>query len=152
AVLPADRLDESFGNSVPASVWDRCYLSMSLAQLGRFKQADPVAAESIRLADRTRIPIAVGQALLGASAVHLIKGDWAKARLLVERRIAAYRAGSIVIGLPEAIASSAWVLAQIGEADEALSRVQEAKALYEPRMQRIAWDGGYHALGRACLL
>src|SRR5262249_48971153 len=131
---------------------DRCYLSMSLAQFGRFKEADPVAAEAIRLAERTQLRIAVAQAYLGASTVQLIKGDWTKARLLIEQRIAAYRAGSIGVGFPEAVESAAWVLAQIGEADEALSRVQEAKQLYEPRTRRRAWDWGDHALGRASLL
>ena len=49
----------------------------------------------------------------------------------------------------------AWVLAQSGEAKEALSRVREAEQLLERHMARgivghRSW--GYHAVGRACLL
>ena len=57
--------------------------------------------------------------------------------------------------LPWAVASSAWALAQIGEASEALSRVREAEELLERQAareigQHRSW--AYHALSRACLL
>jgi hypothetical protein len=39
AALPGDRLDESFGTFAPASVHDRMWLVLSLAELGRFAQA-----------------------------------------------------------------------------------------------------------------
>jgi tetratricopeptide (TPR) repeat protein len=57
--------------------------------------------------------------------------------------------------LPWAVASSAWALAQLGEADEALSRVREGERLLELQTARgivghRSW--AYHALSRACLL
>ncbi len=53
----------------------------------------------------------------------LLKGDWVKARALVEHWIATLRTGNVAIHLPWAFAASAWALAQIGETDEALERV-----------------------------
>ena len=57
--------------------------------------------------------------------------------------------------LPWAVASSAWALAQIGEASEALSRVREGEQLLERQAARgIVGHRGwaYHAVSRACLL
>jgi tetratricopeptide (TPR) repeat protein len=56
---------------------------------------------------------------------------------------------------PNAIASSAWVLAQLGEAREALNRLREGEQLVERLSARgivghLAW--AYRALGRAYLL
>ena len=63
--------------------------------------------------------------------LHLLKGDWAKARSLVEHWITMLRTGNVAILLPWAVASSAWALAQIGEAGEALNRVREGEQLLE---------------------
>ena len=62
AALPADWVYESFGASVPASVYDRCWLVMSLAQLGRFAEAAEYEAEAIRLAEPTQHAFTVGLA------------------------------------------------------------------------------------------
>jgi hypothetical protein len=56
---------------------------------------------------------------------------------------------------PWAVASSAWALAQVGEASESLSRVREGERLLELHAARgivghRSW--AYHALSRACLL
>jgi tetratricopeptide (TPR) repeat protein len=53
------------------------------------------------------------------------------------------------------VASSAWVLAQLGEASEALNRLREGEQLLEGFGARgIVGQRGwaYHSLGRACLL
>ena len=42
----------------------------------------------------------------------------------------------VVMLLPWAVASSAWALAQLGEADEALSRVREGERLLELQTAR----------------
>jgi len=155
AALPADWLYESFGNTVPASVWDRSWLLMSLAQLGRFAEAVKCEAELIRLAEPTHHAHTVGLAYSTAGILHLCKGDWAKARSLIEHGIAAFRTGNVVLNLRTSVASSAWVLAQLGEASEALNRLREGEELLE----RLATKGfvgnlgwAYHSLGRTCLL
>jgi hypothetical protein len=111
AALPADWVYEYFGASTPPSVFDRSCLVMSLAQLGRFAEAWEHEAEAIRLAETTLHPFTVGHAHRAASVLHLLRGDWAKARSLIEHRIAVLRTGDVVLLLPDLVASSAWILA-----------------------------------------
>jgi len=155
AALPADWVYEYLGLSAPPSVYDRRWLVMSLAQLGRFAEAVEHEAEVMRLAEPTDHAFTVGIAHLAAATLHLLKGDWAKARSLIEHWIAVLRAGNVVLWLPHVVASSAWVLARVGEASEALNRLREAEQLLERQAARgvllhRGWD--YHTLGRACLL
>jgi tetratricopeptide (TPR) repeat protein len=65
------------------------------------------------------------------------------------------RTGNVGIHLPWAIASSAWALAQIGEASEASNRIQEAEHLLERQAARGIFGHrgwAYYATGRASLL
>jgi tetratricopeptide (TPR) repeat protein len=155
AALPADWVYEYLGTSAPISVYDRCNLVMSLAQLGRFAEATKYEAEAIRLAEPTHHAFTVGAADRAAGTLHLLKGDWTKARSLLEHGIAVLRTGNVVLMLPFAVASSAWVLSQLGEASEALDRLRECEQLVERLAAReivITRGWAYHALGRACLL
>jgi class 3 adenylate cyclase/tetratricopeptide (TPR) repeat protein len=155
AALPAEWVHEYFGMAVPASIFGRAWLIMSLAELGRFTEAAKYQAEAIRLAEPTEHAFTIGWAHFAASMPHLLKGDWAKARLQVEHWIAMLRSGNVAIHLPWAAASSAWALAQIGEAGEALNWVREAEQLLERQAARgIVGHRGwaYHAVGRASLL
>ena len=151
AALPADWLYESFGNASPSSVYDRHWLIIGLAQLGRFAEAIEYEAEAIRLAETMQHAFAIGQAYRAAIFLHLLKGDWAKARSVSEHGIAVARTGNVVLHLPVQVAGSAWALAQLGEASEALNRIREGVQLTERgiNLQR-SWN--YHMLGRACLL
>ncbi len=155
AILPTDWAYEYFGNAAPASVWDRTFLVMSLAELGRFAEAAEYEAEAIRLAEPTQHAFTVGWAYRTAGTLHLVKGDWAKARSLLEHGIAVLQTGNVIIQLPFAVASSAWVLAQLGEPSEALNRVREGEQLVDREAARgigVRLGGAYRALGRACLV
>jgi class 3 adenylate cyclase/tetratricopeptide (TPR) repeat protein len=155
AALPADRIYEHFGGAAPPSVYDRSWLAMSLAQLGRFAEATEYEAEVIGLAEPTQPAFTVSLAYFAAGTLHLLKGDWAKAGSLSRRWIAVARTGKVVLLLPRAVAASAWALAQLGEVSEALNRLHEGKQLVE----RLAATGlvgyrgwVYHSLGRTSLL
>ena len=155
AALPTDWTYESFGNVTPASVYDRCWLVHTLARLGRFTEATAYEADAIRLAQTTQHANTVGMAHYAAGVLYLLKGDWAKARAPIERGLAVFRAGHVLMFLRTAVASSAWVLAQLGEASEALSRMRECEQLGE----RLAASGvvGHRgwadqSMGRTCLL
>jgi class 3 adenylate cyclase/tetratricopeptide (TPR) repeat protein len=155
AALPADWVYEYFENIAPASVYDRACLVRSLAELGRFAEAAKYEGEAIRIAETTRHAFTIGVAHWAAFTLYLRKGDWAKARALIEHEIAVLRAGNVVFLLHVAVASSAWVLAQLGEASEALNRLREGDQLLERiaargRVGHRGWD--YLSLGRACLL
>jgi len=153
--LPADWVYEYFGLTAPASVYDRYFLVMSLAQLGRFAEAGEYEAEAIRLAEQTHHAFTVGIAHFAAGTLHLLKGDSAKACSLLEHGIAAFRTGNLVLQLPQAVASSAWALAQLGQASEALNRLREGEQLVQHQagrgiVGRLGW--AYVSLGRAALL
>jgi tetratricopeptide (TPR) repeat protein len=155
AALPADSDYESFGNAMPISIYDRYWLVRSLAQLGRFAEAAPYEVEALRLAEPTHHPFTVGLVHFAVGTLHLLKGNWTHARRLLEHAIAVLRAGHVVLSLPHSVAFSAWVLAQVGEASEALARLREGKQLLERQSERGLVDqhgADYHALGRAALL
>src|SRR5215475_11237089 len=154
AALPADRVYENFGLVVPPSVWDRSWLVMSLAELGRFDEAAKYESEATRLAEPTQHAFTIGFAHFAAGMLHLLKGDWAQARSRIEGLVAVARTGNLILHLPRAVASSAWALAQLGETSEALNRLREGEQLLERQAAsgiafHRAW--GYHALGRAGL-
>jgi len=155
AALPADWVYEYFGSAAAASVFDRSWLVMSLAQLGRFAEASEHEAKGILLAEPTQHAFTVGVAYRAAGILHLLEGDWGKAGSLIEHWIAVLRKGNVVLGLSTAVASSAWALAQLGKATEALDRLQEGEQLVERLAARgivhfRSWDS--QQLGRACLL
>src|SRR4029450_10352486 len=111
-------------------------------------------AEAIQLAEPTQHAYTVGWAYQAASTLRLLKGDWPKAWVLIDRWIAVVRAANVVFLLPAAVASSAWALAQCGEASEALSRLREGEPLLGDRAARglFGYHGwAYHSLGRAAL-
>jgi len=152
--LPAQWVYENFGNAAPASVYDRMWLVTSLAQLGRFVEATPYETEAIRLAAPTQHAFTVGLAHYVGITL-LLKGEWAKARSLLETGIAAVRSGSVISLLSRLISSSAWILARLGETKDAVNRLREGDELLELAtttgiIANAGWD--YHALGQACLL
>jgi tetratricopeptide (TPR) repeat protein len=154
AALSADRSYE-YLDALP-SVDDRFWLTMSLAELGRFAEAAEYDAESIWLAGPTQHQhaYAVVQAHRAAGMLYVVKGAWAKARPSLEQVIAMVRTANLGFFLPDAIAASAWVLAQLGEAHEALNRIRECEQLLERHAARGLvgrFGSGYHALGQASL-
>jgi tetratricopeptide (TPR) repeat protein len=155
AMLPTDRVSEYVGGTAPASVYDRYWLAVSLAQLGRFAEAGEYQAEAIRLAEPTHHAYAISLAHQAAVTLHLLKGDWSKAHSVIERWINGVRTGNLVLSLPHALASAAWALAQLGEAREAENRLREGEQV----VARLAASGivglrawNYHAMGRCALL
>ncbi|MDB5581735.1 MAG: adenylate cyclase, partial [Bradyrhizobium sp.] len=154
AALPADWIHETFGLGGPPSVWDRGCLIQCLAELGRFAEAAEYEAEMIRLAEPTKHAFTINMAMYAASTLHLTKGEWAEAHSRIERWVAMARTGNFSLHLSWGIACSAWPLAQLGEADEALSRLREGEPLLERLaagriLASLAWF--YYSLGRACL-
>ena len=154
ATLPAEWAHEFFGLAVPPSVFGRAWLIMSLAELGRFAEAARYETEVLRIAEPTQHAHTIGWACLAASMPHLFKGDWEKARSLIEHWIYIPRTLDVAVLLPWAVASAAWALAQMGETDESLNRVRESEELFERQaasgiVGHRSW--AYHAVSRAYL-
>jgi hypothetical protein len=109
-------------------------------------------AELLRLAGPTQHAFTIGEAYNAASQLRLRQCDWATARSLIEHSIAALQKGNIVVVLPIVVASSAVVLAQVGEASDALTRFREGTQLLEHLAARRVVLTPYQSLGRAALL
>ncbi len=153
--FPSDWVRESLGRYAPGPFPDRMFLIINLSLLGRFAEAAEHVAEMIRLAELTRHPFTVGQAQGVAGTLHLLKGEWAEAQFPIERGLAMFRTGNAGLLLPLAVALSAWALAQVGEATEAVIRLREGEQLLEHQeasghTSNRGWT--YHWLGRASLL
>jgi class 3 adenylate cyclase/tetratricopeptide (TPR) repeat protein len=144
-----------YTTSHPGPISTHCWRIRSLAELGRFSVATAHTHDMFRLAEPTRGMYPVGMAHLTAGWCFLAQGDWAQARGLIERGVAEYRKGNITLGLPHAVASSARLLAQLGEATQALDRLQEGEVLLDRRIAAGTIDQAgmdYYWLGRAALL
>jgi class 3 adenylate cyclase len=155
STLPADWASDSFGIETPPSVYDRGWLMMSLAELGRFAEASEPAAEALRLAMATRRAHAIGWADISAGTVHMLKGEWAHARPFLEHSTTISKGGNVGVLYPSLVASLAWVVAQLGEATEALSLLQEGEQLLQGHCESgyvglLGWL--FLRLGRAALV
>ena len=155
AALPPEWSREFFGSSATASVYDRCFLFRSLAQLGRFTEAARYEAETISLAEPTNHAYTIGQAYYAAGILYLIKGDWTKARSRIERGISVFRTANVALMMPSALAASTLALAELGESVDAARRLGEAEQLLERQAGRgvvlhRSWD--YRTLAHACLV
>jgi len=153
AALPADWVSENFGMTAPPSVWDRCYLMLSLTQLGRFAEAAHPEADAIRFATATHQAFTISLAHFVAGWVRLIRGDWAQARPPGEQSIEVMRAGNVAVLLPTSVAYSAWGPgpARRGEPGAA-APARRRGALHAPgvgqalhRIRCAAWSGEWRA-------
>src|SRR5262249_29829375 len=120
-----------------------------------FAEAAKYETEAIRLAESIDHAFTLALAHFPSHTHQTVKGDWAVASTRLEHEIAMLRANDLVLLLPTSVACSTWVLAQLGQADEALGRLGESKRLLEREISTgyVPYHGwSYHALGRACLL
>ena len=154
AAIPGDRVYEYFGNFTPASIFDRFWLVLSLAELGRFDKAAEHEADMTRIAEAEPVRRAalIAMPQLAAGTLHLRKGDWAKARSRLEHFL---QPGAAPLLLAVAVPAFAWALAELGEASEATNRLREGDELLERlaaggHVSNLSWV--CHSLGRACLL
>jgi tetratricopeptide (TPR) repeat protein len=155
AMLSPHEVYEHLGLSAPASVFDRSWLVLSLAHLGKFREAAEHEREAIRLAEPTQHAYTLGRAYYAGGMLHLIKGEWEEARVRIDRWIAVARSGKVIVHIVPAVASAAWVLMQLGQSTDALPLLAEGETLItdlESSGGLLHRDWAYHALGRACLL
>jgi class 3 adenylate cyclase/tetratricopeptide (TPR) repeat protein len=153
--LTAEGGDEFSGTSASPWVLDRNWLVICLAELGRFVEAAEHEGELIRFAESTQNAFNHALAYSAASTLHRLKGDWTKARSLVEHTVRVVRESNIVFLLPSEVAAAAWVLAQLGETSAAQDRLRESEELIERLAARPTGrthSRASHSLGRALLL
>ena len=157
AALPADWVYENFGRPAPPSVFDRFWLVMSLAELGRFAEAAEHEAEAIRLAEPTQHALHRRFGLLRRGHAPSPQGRLGEGALTDRTRGSRCSGrGNIVIMLPYAVAASAWVLAQARRGGRGAEPAAGGRADFSSVTRRgessASRGWAYHALGRACLL
>src|SRR5262249_32119119 len=80
-------------------------------------------------------------------------GEWARAAEEFEHATTIYRSRNVLLQLSLAVSASAYVLARLGEAAEARSRLEECEQLIERRTRPTVFLGAvYSPMGRACLV
>ncbi|MGH8432278.1 MAG: tetratricopeptide repeat protein, partial [Solimonas sp.] len=154
AGLPSESVSEDFGLVCPPSIADRCTVILSLAELGRFADAAEPEAEAIRLATLSRGAFSIGWAHLAAGWVRLVRGEWERARLLIEHATTVLSKGNVVSLRSLSVGFSSWGLAQLDERIEVVSRLREGEQLLKGQAASgyigdLGW--GYLPLGRAAL-
>jgi len=152
AALPVEWAAEHFGNAVAASIFDRAQVAASLAQLGRFTDAERYAAEAMRLAEPTHHAWTIGLTHWYAFQVPFLKGEWTKASSVIDHGIVALRAGGVPNMLPQSVAASAAMLAQLRDTGIALDRLREAEQLLDQVSATSSVSRAVLMLTRAYLL
>ena len=158
APFPPDAVSQlgmSAQRAIPREHFERNLIILSLAQLGRFAEGAQYEADAIQLAERTQNAFCIGIAHRAAGILHLVKSDWLKASLLLERASSEFHKRNIALFLPTVIPPYAWALAQLDRRNEALNQLREGEQLLQLQAEKggvgdSPW--GYHALGRAALL
>jgi hypothetical protein len=85
-------------------------------------EAAGVQAQVIEIADATRHPYSIGMAYFGGGTLHVLRGEWRKARSLIEHGLEASRTAKALMQVPPPTAECAWILAQLGERSASLVR------------------------------
>ena len=138
AALPTEGHDKLDGNGPAAT--DRGWLVRSLAEkLGWFVEVGSASPKPrSRLPEVMQWPYALGRACHLRGSVHL--GGVGRRALADERAIAVFREGGVVTTRGTATATSAGVLACLGESSLALTRAHDAATPgARPRAQGTAW-------------
>ena len=145
AALPADWVYESFGTAIPIIDLRSLLAGQEPRRARPIRRGGPVRGRGApaRRADaacvhRRSWPTSPRAGFTSSRATGRRRAP------LIEHGIAAFRTGNVVLNLPHAVACSAWVLAQLGEASEALTRLQEGEQLLERQAARgfVGHHGG----------
>ena len=101
AALPADWVYENFGNITPASVYDRCWLVTEPRRARQVRRSGRrTRPKRSGLPSRRSMRTPSGLAHRAAGMLYLLKGDWAKARALIEHGIAVVPDRAVVLMFP----------------------------------------------------
>ena len=104
----------------------RCFLTRSLAEVGRFAEGIACGQEAMRLAERNTTAFGLATALAGLGSLYLRKAESEAAIPLLERGLEVCRTYSVNNWLPTIGASLGAAYAVIGRVDEGVSLLEEA--------------------------
>jgi class 3 adenylate cyclase/tetratricopeptide (TPR) repeat protein len=114
-----------FGMTGMASVFVDAYRAISLAQLGRFDEAEGLAEASLKMAEMSRHAYTrVGVALV--AMVHLLRGNAERARAIMEPAIDLARSSAVQFLLPYNLAILGGIATLAGRREDAMDATREA--------------------------
>ena len=149
--LQGDLAFERFGSSVLPSVLSRTCLAWSLGELGEFPEGARLAAEGLEIAEKSRQPLSLIYAHLGAGTLCLRQGTLPDAVHYLERAFAICRDAEIALLFSTVALPLASAYALAGRGEDALHMLDEAaghaRSIGDP-IGRLAATGGR---GEACL-
>jgi tetratricopeptide (TPR) repeat protein len=137
-VLTGDRVYQAFTGPLLNATNSRTWRVRSLAELGRFVEAVPLAEEAVRIAEAIDHLNSLVVALWGLGLLHLRRGHLAAAIPVLERDV-------LLCQEAEILTVSAWAASCLGVAYALSGRSSEAMPLLEQAVEHGAKGTGDHA-------
>ena len=151
-LLEGHPVHERFGQiGLPAVFW-RTWLIFSLAELGEFHEAMPIAEESVRIAEAADQPFSVAEAQGALGHLACVKGEPLLGIPALERSVTLCREYKLAVLSPVMVGSLGHAYALAGRLSDAVPTLEEAVAL-GVSMGAMWWQARRLAeLGEAYLL
>jgi len=149
ALIPEDLRHERFGQATSMASFSRSILSLSLSDLGRFAEANQQAEEAARIAEEAGLRYSIAFAWHALGVAHVGRGDFPRARTVLERCVDLCRTYGLPVIMPAAMASLAVALGHEGRSAEALALADEVAGL--PVSRRFHTERILVSLGMASM-
>jgi transcriptional regulator with AAA-type ATPase domain/tetratricopeptide (TPR) repeat protein len=149
--LDADLRGQSFGLTVLPAVNARARLAWCLAERGEFAEGISLGEDGVRMAEALDHPFSLVTACTLVGYLYRVKGDWSRARHLLERGLALSQEWSVTLWSPPLIGSLGAVYAESGEAARGLALIRDALARYDATGLGFFQSLVLVQLGEACV-
>ncbi len=134
AILQGALVHERFAEPGLPSVFSRCFLAWSLAELGEFAEGIAIGEEAIRIAEGVDQPFTLMHACLGFGMLRLLKGDVDEAARFLDRTLEICQRWDIPFWVPEISSGLGFAHALAGRVTDGLPLLERAHA-EEPTRQ-----------------
>jgi class 3 adenylate cyclase/tetratricopeptide (TPR) repeat protein len=124
--LSGELIRERFGSSAFPSVFSRCYMAFSLADLGEFAEAISVAEESVRIAEEADTAHSQVIASHSLGLVYLCKGDLDHAIPVLDQAFLRCQVGHIPLGVRLLASALGYAYALSGRVSDAIALLEQA--------------------------
>jgi tetratricopeptide (TPR) repeat protein len=128
--LPGDLSRKRFGLVAYPAVVARAFLARALAELGVFDEGRDHGEEAVRLAEALDHPFSLIWACLNLGRLEVLRGEFIRAIMLLERAVTLSQEWDIAYLTPIALAALGHVYALSGRVEEGVSWLQQALAGY----------------------
>jgi DNA-binding NtrC family response regulator/tetratricopeptide (TPR) repeat protein len=127
-LLDRDLGRQRLGLTVFPAVNARARLAWCLAERGEFTEGARLGEDGLTMAEALDHPFSLVTACTLLAYLHRVKGDWSRARPIIERGLTLCRQWGVTLWAPILTGSLGAVVAQSGEIARGLSLIQDALA------------------------